>query len=173
MLTPDQRYIKTMMLMGFVASVAIMTVAWFIAPLLTFNPIHNLPVRLWAFIWSIAISSLPLFAFIALISYQRFFGAGISGDHSDPKVEISARVLNNTHEQFTLLIVVLLLLVVGLPEIRLAMAPYLAIAFNISRVLFWWGYQKRPVARSFGFALGFYINILGAILSIFLLMTPF
>lgn len=172
MLTSDQRYIKTMMLIGFITSVATIAVAWFIAPLFTFYPTHDLPVRWWVFIWSLAISSLPMFVFIALIAYQRFFGVGISGDHSDPKVEINTRVLSNTHEQLTLLMVVLLLLVCGLPEIRLAMAPCLAIAFNISRALFWYGYQQRPVARSFGFAVGFYINILGAILAVLLLLAP-
>lgn len=173
MLTSEQLYVRTMMLSGLVASVLTMTIAWAFTPLFSFNPIHDLPVRVWAFIWSLVMGSLPLFAFIALIAFQRFFGASISGDHSDPRVEINVRVLNNTHEQFTLLTVMLALLAAGLPESRLAMAPILAIAFNIYRVIFWFGYQKRPMMRAFGFAAGFYTNILGVVFSMTLLWALF
>ena len=171
MLRPEQRYIRAMMLMGLIASVLTLSISWCLAPLFLFDPLPHLSIRVWVFVWSLLIGSLPLFAFIALIAFQRFFGTSISGDHSDSRVEIGTRVLNNTHEQFTLLIVVLALLVSGLPEVRLAMAPCLAIAFNIYRAIFWFGYQKRPKMRAFGFEAGFYMNILGAVLSIALLLS--
>lgn len=159
------------MLMGLIASVLTLGIAWYLAPLFVFDPIHNLPMREWALVWSVAIGSLPMFILIALVAFQRFFGTSISGDHSDPRVEVNVRVLNNTHEQFILLIVLLVLLVAGLPEARLAMAPCLAIAFIIYRALFWFGYQKSPKMRAFGFAAGFYSNILGTIFSVALLLS--
>lgn len=173
MLTPEQRFIRSMMLMGLVSAVLTMAIAWGIAPFITLDPIHGLSIRVWAFIWAFAIGSLPLFAFIALIAFQRFFGPAISGDNSDPRVDINVRVLNNTHEQFTLLTVLLVLLSAGLPESRLAMGPCLAIAFNITRAIFWFCYQKAPKMRAFGFAAGFYTNILGFGLSIALLLSLF
>ena len=170
-LSTEQKYVREKMLLGGLVSIALMLLAWWIAPLYEIHKVQNLSLRLSAFLWSLVFSVLPIILLIAKIAKERFFSSSINGDDFDSVVEIDRRVLNNTHEQFLLYLVGSLLLASSLPESRLLMIPILAFAFIAYRYAFWVGYHRNALMRAFGFAATFYTNLLMLITAVFLMST--
>ena len=170
-LSTEQKYVRKKMLLGGLVSVAVLLLAWWIAPLYEIHKVQNLSLRLSAFLWSLVFSVLPIILLIAKIAKERFFSSSINGDDFDSVVEIDRRVLNNTHEQFLLYLVGSLLLASSLPESRLLMIPILAFAFIAYRYAFWVGYHRNALMRAFGFAATFYTNLLMLITAVFLMST--
>ena len=170
-LSTEQKYVRKKMLLGGLVSIALMILAWWIAPLYEIHKVQNLSLRLSAFLWSLVFSVLPIILLIAKIARERFYSSSINGDDFDSVVEIDRRVLNNTHEQFLLYLVGSLLLASSLPESRLLMIPILAFAFIAYRYAFWVGYHRNALMRAFGFAATFYTNLLMLITAVFLMST--
>ena len=170
-LSTEQKYVREKMLLGGLVSIALMLLAWWIAPLYEIHKVQNLSLRLSAFLWSLVFSVLPIILLIAKIARERFYSSSINGDDFDSVVEIDRRVLNNTHEQFLLYLVGSLLLASSLPESRLLMILILAFAFIAYRYAFWVGYHRNALMRAFGFAATFYTNLLMLITAVFLMST--
>ncbi len=170
MLTIEQSYVKKMMLLGLLTSVLVIASSWFLAAEFRLESANQLPARLKVYLLTLFISVIPLAILISRIASKRFFGSAISGDSSDPVVEIDIKVLNNTHEQFQLFAVASLILSAGLSEGRIAMPMVLAVAFCFYRFLFWFGYHKNPCMRAFGFATTFYSNLILLVFSVWLII---
>lgn len=170
MLSIEQSYIKKMMLLGLLTSVLVVISSWFLAAEFHLESTSQLSVRLKVYLLALFMAVIPLVILIARIASERFFGSAISGDASDPVLEIDIRVLNNTHEQFLLFAVASLILSAGLPDSRIAMPMVLAAAFSFYRLLFWFGYHKNPYMRAFGFATTFYSNLILLVFSVWLII---
>ncbi|GIX14746.1 MAG: hypothetical protein KatS3mg118_2705 [Paracoccaceae bacterium] len=102
---------------------------------------------------------------VARVAAARFFDPAII-DGADPPpgsaADAANRVLRNSAEQALLAALVWPALAVMLPPGSLGLVPALGCGFLFARLVFWAGYRRGAVARSFGFAASFYPNVAAA-----------
>ena len=99
------------------------------------------------------------FAGIGQVALRRFFTEeAIQGEIAKvgSPLDIDQRYLQNTLEQFILLLVAHLGLSLVLPIEALVLIPVLVSLFIFARLAFWIGYHKKPTARALGFVATFY-----------------
>jgi hypothetical protein len=104
------------------------------------------------------VPALVLLATVMVTMCVRFLSpSAIDGTRAPASrfLEINLRVTQNTLEQSVLAIVAWFGLALTLPPGRLDLIPVAASLFGIGRILFWAGYQLRPLARAIGFGLTF------------------
>lgn len=116
-------------------------------------------------------SALMLLFGICTVGNIRFCTDAIDGSRNNKKVEIHLRYLQNTLEQFILLIVGHLVLCTYLTEHQMKLIPILVVLFIIGRVTFWIGYLKNPTARAFGFGITFYPILIGFVYDLYCLIS--
>ena len=104
------------------------------------------------------IAALALFAGIARVAALRFFENEIDGTAAPRSraLEVHRTYIQNTLEQFVLLLAAHLAFAASEPAERLPLLPLLVTLFLIGRATFWIGYLHSPPARAFGFATTFY-----------------
>jgi MAPEG family len=113
----------------------------------------------YAFRW-LVVAVLPLFIMLAAVGNARFLSEAIDptiGKESE-KMVVDGRVADNTLQQFVCFLVGIVALSVSLPIERISYVPAVAIAFVISRIIFWVGYRAHPLYRAPGFASTAYMN---------------
>jgi hypothetical protein len=110
-------------------------------------------------------ASLMLLAGIMNVGNRRFFspsaiqGSAAPEDPHDGALAVGRAYLQNTLEQFVILLVAHLALASVLSPPSLKILPVLVILFIIGRITFYLGYRRAPTGRAFGFALTFYPNV--------------
>ena len=97
---------------------------------------------------------------ICTVGNIRFFTDAIDGSRNNKNVEIHLRYLQNTLEQFVLLLVGHLVLCTYLTEHQMKIIPILVTLFIIGRTAFWYGYLKSPTGRAFGFGTTAYPTVI-------------
>ena len=122
--------------------------------------------------WSV-VAVIPLFVMLANIGNARFLSEAIDptlGKESS-KMIVDGRVTDNTLQQFVCFLVGILALSVSLPIDRISYVPAVAIAFVISRTIFWIGYRIHPLYRAPGFSSTAYMNLFMYIAVIWMRLT--
>ena len=105
---------------------------------------------------------LMLLAGIGSIAKQRFQNKdAIDGATSNlpSAIEINLRYLQNTLEQFVLVVIAHLVLVTVIDSESVKIIPILVCWWVIGRILFWVGYHQFPVGRAVGFGITFYPTV--------------
>ncbi len=105
---------------------------------------------------------LMLLAGIGTIAKQRFQNKeAIDGATSNlpPAIELNLRYLQNTFEQFVLVVIAHLVLVTVIDSESVKIIPLLVCWWVIGRILFWLGYHQFPVGRAVGFGITFYPTV--------------
>lgn len=108
-----------------------------------------------------AFAALPLLVGIIIVGNDRFLTDAIDPTlhREDRATEINGRVLDNTLQQFVLLLAGTLALSVNLAPDQMRAMPAVAVVFVAARVAFWIGYRIHPLYRAFGMAATIYLNI--------------
>lgn len=108
-----------------------------------------------------------LIAAIGAVAKDRFFSptdiAGSAFGEPGQKIAIGRAIVQNTHEQATLAVMVHLALGVALPMSLMGLIPLLVALFGIGRAAFWMGYAGGAASRAFGFEATFFPTVLGAL----------
>ena len=108
-----------------------------------------------------AFAALPLLVGIIIVGNDRFLSEAIDPTlhREDLATEINGRVLDNTVQQFVLLLAGTLALSVNLAPDQMRAIPAISVVFVAARVAFWIGYRIHPLYRAFGMAATIYLNI--------------
>jgi len=108
-----------------------------------------------------ALAVFPALAAIAVVASQRLnpehFTGGEVKRHS--ALDINARFIQNTYEQFLLFLVGNAALSLYLLPVDAQAVPELGVMFFAGRMLFWLGYHHNTYLRSFGFGITFYPTV--------------
>lgn len=106
--------------------------------------------------WSVLPASM-LAAGVLAVSNARFFSEAIDplAGREGRLTQVCIRYLQNTLEQFVLMLVASLALAANLEPAQMTWIPALALLWTVGRIAFWVGYAIDPLARTFGFALTF------------------
>lgn len=108
-----------------------------------------------------ALAAFPALAAIAVVASQRLnpehFTGGEVKRHS--ALDINARFIQNTYEQFLLFLVGNAALSLYLLPVDAQAVPELGIMFFAGRMLYWLGYHHNTYLRSFGFGITFYPTV--------------
>ncbi len=168
-LSNEQKYIRKAMLLGAISSILAILFSWYLSKFIQIKPHQNIPLRIEIFALGMFLAILPMVIMIGKIAGMRFFSIGIDGS-STKLIDISVKILNNTHEQTLLFMIASLALTISIPEDRLAMTPILAVFFILARMNFWYSYYNNAIKRAYGFAATFYMSILILVCSIFFYM---
>lgn len=104
---------------------------------------------------------LPALAAIAVVAAQRLNSTHFSGGcvKRDCALDINARFIQNTFEQFLLFLVGSAALALYVLPADAKAVPVLAALFLAGRGLYWWGYHHNTYVRSFGFGVTFYPTV--------------
>src|SRR6185436_9208354 len=99
-----------------------------------------------------AFAALPLLIGIVTVSNNRFLSAAIDPLKQQENVatRINARVIENTLQQYVLLLIATLALSVNLTSAQMRIIPAAIIVFIVARMAFWIGYRIHPLYRAFG-----------------------
>jgi uncharacterized MAPEG superfamily protein len=101
-----------------------------------------------------------LLGMIGMIAGARpLWGETIGGDPLAKQLETHVRVQRNTLEQLMLMFASHLALATSLSREDLGLLPTLATLFVVARIIYWVGYVRNPMLRTFGFVATFYPNI--------------
>lgn len=159
-LNRDQRIVAAGMAGATVFSALFLIVGWAVDP---FPPpaAETLAERLAYAVRCDVFAALALLAGIARVAAQRFFENEIDGSVAPHtrSLEIHRTYIQNTTEQFLLLLVAHLAFAAVEPASRLRLLPLLVALFLIGRAAFWIGYFHSPPSRAFGFGTTFYPTI--------------
>lgn len=159
MLNNDQKQVV------YQAIVAIVFSSVFIIALYHFFPfkLPPMPGIIERFIFTVRcelFSLVMLFLGVCTVGNIRFLSDAIDGSRNNKNVEIHLRYLQNTLEQFILLLIGHLVLCTYLSEHQMKLIPILVILFVIGRIAFWFGYLKSPTGRAFGFGTTAYPTVI-------------
>lgn len=108
-----------------------------------------------------AFAVFPALAAVVVTAAQRLNPAYFSGGQvkCDSALDINARFIQNTFEQFMLFLVGSAALALYVLPADAKTVPVLAAMFLAGRVLYWWGYHRNTYVRSFGFGVTFYPTV--------------
>jgi len=147
----------------------------------------SIPLRLGLAIKCIFTCSLILVVIIPVMTTKRFLSETINPtlmDQVDDKGSISAevkakfnniqlyqRILQNSLEQFTIVSCNILVLSLYLERTSLRLLVFTSVTFLLCRSLFWYGYLKNYILRSYGFIPGIILNMTITMLSLYYIIT--
>jgi len=125
-------------------------------------PDANAGMRLAFAVKWIAVAALPLFVAIVVVGNGRFLSDAIdpTAHKESSAMEINGRVVDNTLQQYVLLVAASLAVATVSRGDQLALLAAAAIIFVVCRFAFWIGYRIDPLHRAFGFASTAYLNII-------------
>lgn len=108
-----------------------------------------------------AFAAVPLFAGVITVGNNRFQSEAIDPtlQKEDRATVINGRVLENTVQQYVLLLIATLALSVNLTPGQMRLIPAAVSVFVVARFAFWIGYRIEPVYRAFGMAATMYLNL--------------
>ena len=104
----------------------------------------------------------PLFVSIVAVGNARFGSRAIdpTARKESKAMIIDGRVVDNTLQQYVLLIVASLAVGAASRGDQLSIVAAAAIIFVFCRFAFWVGYRINPLYRAFGFASTIYLNLI-------------
>lgn len=158
-MTKDQKIVAVGAASGIISMIAGVSVIYNLWPI---NPaLGDLASRLAYTLQADAFAVLPLLFSIGAVGNARFLSEAIDPTlHKESQaMEINARVVDNTLQQFLIYLVGTLALAAGLTADEMRIIPAVAIVFVVARTAFWIGYRIHPLYRAFGFAATIYLNI--------------
>ena len=135
-----------------------------------FSEPQSLIERLIIYAYGMILPTLSLIIAVARVAKHRFFNSedieGRSFYKESERVRRLQNVLQNTLEQFCIVMSVYFLWAFIMPAEYMSLIALISVLFFIGRILFMRGYDKGAGARSIGFALTFYPSVLtvGAII---------
>jgi len=108
-----------------------------------------------------ALAVFPALAAIAVVASQRLNPEHFTDGQvkRDSALDINARFIQNTYEQFLVFFVGNVALSLYLLPVDAQAVPELAVMFFAGRVLYWLGYHHNTYLRSFGFGITFYPTV--------------
>jgi hypothetical protein len=147
-----------------ILTVLYVTVYLLVEPLRSPEPVTRLmfAARLLGF------ASLPLFVGVASTVYTRYSDASlIQGYKSLPteRLQFLQAYNTNTLEQLALLALSLVAFCAVVPASLLVFAYAQVVAFLLGRLMFFTGYQRAPLHRLVGFAVGYYPSVVAVFVS--------
>ena len=109
-----------------------------------------------------ALAAAPLFVSIVAVGNARFGSRAIdpTARKESKAMIIDGRVVDNTLQQYVLLIVASLAVAAASRGDQLSTVAAAAIIFVFCRFAFWVGYRINPLYRAFGFASTIYLNLI-------------
>ncbi len=165
MLSREQRKILWNMLLA-------MLIALVLAVISAMYPVAWHLSRLQNYFLALVLPTCSYVMGIGRIASLRFFDESVSNPlvaADNLRLNIMKQYLNNTHEQLFFAVIVYALLSWGLPLEHIYLALLFSICFIVGRLLFANGYKHGAGARSLGFALTFYSNVIGFLIGLFFL----
>ncbi|MCL1046584.1 MAPEG family protein [Shewanella electrodiphila] len=168
-LTSKQRDVTQGIVIGMLVSFAVVIYGALANPFEYSEP-QSLIERLVIYAYGMILPTLSLIIAVGRVAKHRFFSAkdidGSSYYEQSERVRRLQSVLQNTLEQFCIVMSVYFLWAFIMPADYMSLIGLISILFFIGRILFMRGYDKGAGARSIGFSLTFYPSVLtvGAII---------
>jgi uncharacterized membrane protein YecN with MAPEG domain len=130
-------------------------------------PVDDPGARLAFALRGLTLGGAVLLAMIGFIAGARpMWAETIEGAPDARQLEVHVRIQRNTVEQLVLMVLSHASLAITLPIGELSLLPALALLFVVARVLYWIGYARDPMCRTFGFVATFYPNIYAMVLAL-------
>ncbi|MCL1065939.1 MAPEG family protein [Shewanella olleyana] len=168
-LSSKQRDVTKGIVLGMLVSFAVVIYGALANPFEYSEP-QTLIERLIIYAYGMILPTLSLIIAVARVAKHRFFNAedidGRSFYEESERVRRLQSVLQNTLEQFCIVMSVYFLWAFIMPADYMSLIALISVLFFIGRILFMRGYDKGAGARSIGFSLTFYPSVLtvGAII---------